>query len=319
MTFAEKVAISMNRSMAKNDAKHKAGQTLPTGVGVTEYAYLPDGHEMHKLNVYRPSNAKSILPLIIDIHGGAWVYGDKELNKGMCMYYASLGYCVAGMSYRLVPEVQLIDQVHDVFASLNFIAEHAAEWGADPSNVMLTGDSAGGHLSSLALCICLSPELREIYGVTVPKLDIKCLVMSHPVCEVHSIMRAKDFSPSKHFGWFQRTFEPLLFGADPSNNKIYNYASFTQYSRGVTLPPVMIIGCERDVYGKHSKFLNEYISDMVKQGRCKSFKFEYTSKKQEKDKLCHVFEVVYPMREDSVRVLNAASDFFKSIITDKEK
>ena len=314
MTFAEKVARGMARSMAKNDAKHKAGQTLPKGVDVEEYAYIDDGDNMHKLNVYRPSNTKNTLPLIIDIHGGAWVYGDKELNKGMCMYYASLGYCVAGMSYRLVPDVKLIDQVRDIFASLHFIAKNAAIWGADPSKVMLTGDSAGGHLSSLALCICLSKELQRIYGVTPPELDIKCLVMSHPVCEVHSIMRSKDFSPSKHFKWFQRTFEPLLFGDDPSSNEIYRFASFTQYSRGLTLPPVMLIGCERDVYGKHSRFLDTYINNMVKEGRCPRFVFDYTSKEKEKDKLCHVFEVMYPMREDSRRVLNAAAEFFQEAI-----
>ena len=61
MTFAEKVARGMARSMAKNDAKHKAGQTLPKGVDVEEYAYIYDGDNMHKLNVYRPSNIKNTL------------------------------------------------------------------------------------------------------------------------------------------------------------------------------------------------------------------------------------------------------------------
>ena len=310
MTFAEKVAKNMAKSMKKHDEKHKSGKPLPKGAEVREYAYLPDGHEMHKLNVYRPKDVNGVLPLIIDIHGGAWIYGDKDLNKGMCMYLAAQGYCVVGMSYRLIPEVTLEDQVRDIFDSLHFIARHAREWGADTSHVMLTGDSAGGHLSSLSLCICLSARLREIYGVTAPEMHFDCLVMSHPVCEVHSIMRAKDFSPSPHFAWFQREFEPLLFGSDPGSSKIYNFASFTQYSRGLTLPPVMIIGCERDIYGKHSKFLSAYIEKMVREGRCKRFVFDYIDKASERDKLCHVYEVMYPDLPDSQRALTAALDFF---------
>ena len=226
------------------------------------------------------------------------------------MYLASLGYCVAGMSYRLVPEADLTDQVHDVFASLHFIADNAAKWGADASAVMLTGDSAGGHLSSLALCICLSDELQRIYGVTAPALGIKCLVMSHPVCEVHSILRNRKYAPSKSGAAFQRIYEPLLFGKDPKSNKIYNYASFTQYSRNLTLPPVMMIGCERDCYGRHSKFLDSVLRNMVKEGRCPRYVFDYTSKAEEKDRLCHVFEVAFPFREDSKRVLDAAVEFF---------
>ena len=310
MTFAQKSAVFMSKSMAKHDKKYKSGQPLPEGVETAEYDYLDDGHEMHKLNVYRPRNTGATLPLIIDIHGGAWVYGDKELNKAMCMYLASLGYCVAGMSYRLVPEADLTDQVHDVFASLHFIAENAAKWGADASAVMLTGDSAGGHLSSLALCICLSDELQRIYGVTAPALGIKCLVMSHPVCEVHSILRNRKYAPSKSGAAFQRIYEPLLFGKDPKSNKIYNYASFTQYSRNLTLPPVMMIGCERDSYGRHSKFLDSVLRNMVKEGRCPRYVFDYTSKAEEKDRLCHVFEVAFPFREDSKRVLDAAAEFF---------
>lgn len=129
MTCAEKVARGMARSMAKNDAKHKAGQTLPKGVDVEEYVYIDDGDNMHKLNVYRPSNIKNTLPLIIDIHGGAWVYGDKELNKGMCMYYASLGYCVAGMSYRLVPDVKPSIRC-GIFSQVCILSQKTPQYGA---------------------------------------------------------------------------------------------------------------------------------------------------------------------------------------------
>ena len=69
------------------------------------------------------------LPTVVDIHGGGWMYGDRHLNRSYCMYLASRGYAVMGMSYRLVPEVTVAGQVQDVFASLRWLAEHGSEYG----------------------------------------------------------------------------------------------------------------------------------------------------------------------------------------------
>lgn len=311
MSFGEFVARKMERSMAKHDQKFKSTQPLPEGVTVKSFDYLDDGHEMHKLNFYRPAGVEGTLPLIVDVHGGAWIYGDKELNKNYCMHLAAKGYCVAGMSYRLVPEVTLGEQVKDVFAALNFIAGKAREWGAEKKGVMLTGDSAGGHLSSLALCICLDKELSELYGVTPPPLEFCCLVMSHPVCEVHSILRGKDLEPLKGMRAFQDMFDKLMFGSDPMNTKLFKNAAFSQYSENVVLPPVMIIGCERDVYLRHSLFLSRLLKQKSEEGKCARFVFDFTGKKEEKDKLCHVYDIAYPDLPDSQRAADAALAFFR--------
>ena len=83
----------------RHDDVRIARQTPPAGAEVREYDYLPDGDPMHKLNFYRPEGREGVLPLIVNVHGGAWVYGDKDLNKYYCMYLASKGYCVMGMSF----------------------------------------------------------------------------------------------------------------------------------------------------------------------------------------------------------------------------
>lgn len=311
MSFGTYVAHSMAKSMTKHDAVRKAKEVLPQAVDVEEFSYVQDGHEMHKLNVYRPKNAKGVLPLIVDVHGGAWIYGDKELNKNYCMHLARRGYCVAGMSYRLLPEVTLKEQVEDVFAALGYIADRAAEWGADTSAVMLTGDSAGGHLSSLALCVCLDPALAQLYEVTPPALEFSCLVMSHPVCEVHSILRNKKDEPLRGMRAFQNMCDKLMFGADPKSNKLFDHAAFSQYSAAVRLPYVMIIGCERDVYVRHSRFLSRLLGQMQAEGRCEKFVFDWTDKKTEQNKLCHVYDIAYPDLPDGRRACAAATAFFE--------
>ena len=107
------------RENGRKDALRLARQPRPEGVAVeTGLAYLPDGDPMHTLNLYRPEGAQGPLPTVVDIHGGGWMYGDRELNRNYCMALAAQGYAVMGMSYRLLPQVDLRGQVQDVFASL---------------------------------------------------------------------------------------------------------------------------------------------------------------------------------------------------------
>ena len=147
MLLSKLTAEVIRRNTKKYDDLRIAKQTPPAGVSVEVFDYLPDGDPMHKLNVYRPEETSGVLPVIVNIHGGAWVYGDKDLNKYYCMYLASKGFLVMGMSYRLMTAVTLKEQVQDVFASVCFLADNAEKLGADTDNVMLSGDSAGGHLN----------------------------------------------------------------------------------------------------------------------------------------------------------------------------
>ena len=158
------------RRNARKDAVRLSSQPRPEGVAVEAgLPYLPDGDPMHTLNLYRPEGAAGLLPTVVDIHGGGWMYGDRELNRNYCMALAAQGYAVMGMSYRLLPQVDLRGQVQDVFASLHWLEEHGAEHGFDLSRILLTGDSAGGHLAGLTACIQKSRALQALYGVQPPE------------------------------------------------------------------------------------------------------------------------------------------------------
>ena len=312
-----KLAVAYMRwDTGRHDRARIASQTPPPGVSVREYVYLDDGDPMHKLNVYRPEGESGTLPLIVNVHGGAWAYGDKDLNAYYCMYLASKGFCVVGMGYRLMPDVTLKEQVRDVIASMDFICDHREELGADVGRVMLSGDSAGGHLSSLALSVMLSPELAARYGVTPPDMTVRCLVMSHPVCEVHSVLLDAEGKPAKGGGAVQRVFEKLMFGAHPRDNDIYDFSAFTQYSRGVRFPYVMLIGCERDVYSRHSLLLSDLFAELEREGRCEKFLFDFVPAAEETRKLRHVYNIVRYEWEEPKRVNDLSLGFFVKSISD---
>lgn len=93
---------------------------------VEDIAYIDDGNVYHKLDVMYPDNLKSgeKLPVIIDIHGGGWMYANKDLNDNYCLSLADRGYVVFNISYRLVPDVTVNEQIQDVAYALKWIGEN---------------------------------------------------------------------------------------------------------------------------------------------------------------------------------------------------
>lgn len=87
----------------KKDEERMAAQSMPEfDEEYLEIAYMDDGHPLHTLNVYRPKGSgKTKLPVIFDIHGGGWYYGDKELNAYYCKYLTKNGFAVVDISYRI--------------------------------------------------------------------------------------------------------------------------------------------------------------------------------------------------------------------------
>lgn len=96
-----------------------------------------------------PTDRKA--PVLIQIHGGAWVTGDKEGQAYPLMsHLAEQGWVCVAVSYRLSPRASWPDQIVDVKRAIAWTKEHVAEYGGDPDWIAITGGSAGGHLSSLA-------------------------------------------------------------------------------------------------------------------------------------------------------------------------
>jgi acetyl esterase/lipase len=90
-------------------------------------------------------------PVLVQVHGGAWMTGSKELQGAPLMgHLAERGWVSVALNYRLSPRSTWPDQIIDVKRAIAWVKEHVAEYGGDPDFVVITGGSAGGHLSALA-------------------------------------------------------------------------------------------------------------------------------------------------------------------------
>lgn len=108
-------------------------------------------HERQVVDLCVPEGASGDIGLVLFIHGGAWIGGDKKSYEGGMNYGASsLGIATASVNYRYISEnVDLLDVLDDIDAALAKVKAKGAEVGVNINKVLLTGDSAGGHLSLL--------------------------------------------------------------------------------------------------------------------------------------------------------------------------
>lgn len=106
-----------------------------------------------------PSDAPR--PAVIQLHGGAWVIGDKrEQGWPLIGHLAANGWVVFNANYRLSPAATFPDHLVDVKRAIAWVREHAEEWNVDPSFIAVTGGSAGGHLAALAALTANDPKYQ---------------------------------------------------------------------------------------------------------------------------------------------------------------
>ena len=150
-------ADKIRKQFSEGDAKRDADQKTPDDVMRFDDIMYGDDKEFRKwqlLDVYRPKSAGQSpalvkLPVIVIVHGGAWVYGDKDVYQFYGMRLARRGFAVVNYSYRLAPEKKFPSSMQDTEKVFRWISDNAEQYGFDTQNVFAVGDSAGAHLLAL--------------------------------------------------------------------------------------------------------------------------------------------------------------------------
>jgi len=109
-----------------------------------------DALRRHRLDVYRHKDVRAGAPVLMQIHGGGWIISNKHQQGQPLMHHvAARGWVCVAINYRLSPRATWPDQLVDCKRALAWIREHIAEYGGDPNFVVVTGGSAGGHLTTM--------------------------------------------------------------------------------------------------------------------------------------------------------------------------
>ena len=202
------------------------------------------------------------------------------------------------ISYRLVPDVTVNEQIQDCALALKWIGENMADYPCDTENIMLTGDSAGGQLASYSAVLIQSPELREIFDTVDPVLDITALLLTSPVANM------KDGAMS--------VYTKALWGKGYKEKPTYEYMNLDEIIDYAKMPPTYLITSSGDSMA-HSQTL--HTAEMLE-----SKGVEVVLKDYEKfngKSLPHVFSVLEPFDEIGTQTIDDAVDFYREKIAEK--
>ena len=149
-----------NLAVTQEPPQRPAPPRVPEGVQVLrDLAYVEGGHERNRLDLYLPQKAEGRLPLIVWIHGGAWMTGSKEGCPAV--WFSTRGYAVASINYRLSQHAVFPAQIEDCKAAIRWLRANAAKYHLDPDHVGVWGASAGGHLVAM---LGTSGGVKELEG-----------------------------------------------------------------------------------------------------------------------------------------------------------
>lgn len=107
--------------------------------------------ERHRLDLFLPKADERLspLPIMLYLHGGAWVAGDKQQAAFKPLAFVPAGFIFASANYRLTPESSLAEMAQSAADAVAWLVKHADQFGGDPQQLFLIGHSAGAHLVSL--------------------------------------------------------------------------------------------------------------------------------------------------------------------------
>lgn len=286
------------------DKSKHAKQNPPQNIEIiSDIAYIDDGNYYHKLDVMYPNNISENdkLPVIIDIHGGGWMYADKDLNDNYCLSLANRGYVVFNISYRLVPDVTVNEQIQDVAYALKWIGENMKNYPCDTANIMLTGDSAGGQLAAYSAVIMQSEELQRTFNTVDPKIKITTLLLTSPVAFM------------KTAGAFSLYTKPM-WGTDYKEKQTYQYMDFDEIiGFAEKMPDTYLITSSGDTLAQ--KQTNRMYQTLKSHGvKCEiaDYGTEYGKK------LKHVFSVLEPFDKAGSEAIDKAVAFYRESIASKQ-
>ena len=167
---ARLMAQSMRIAWKIGDEKRDAGlQDRPDVESVRNIVYGPYGL-FNALDIFYPKDRDKTadLPVIVNIHGGGWQYGDKELYRFYNQSLASRGFAVIGFNYRLAPEDAWPANLIDVNRVMTWLSANAPAFHLDTDRLFILGDSAGGQMAFWYTVLLTSPAYRALYEKAFP-------------------------------------------------------------------------------------------------------------------------------------------------------
>lgn len=184
--YIKKAVAKLRTDWAASDAKRDAGLTEPDFVKAIKDIRYGEHGEYNLLDVYLPAKENDEpLPVLVNIHGGGYFYGDKNLYRFYSMDMVKDGFAIVNINYRLSPDYRFPCALEDINETLCWIEQNAAEYKMDLTRVFMMGDSAGAQLVSHYAAINSNEEFASMYSFKKHSIKLKGISLA---CGMYDIV-----------------------------------------------------------------------------------------------------------------------------------
>ncbi|MBA3700541.1 MAG: alpha/beta hydrolase [Planctomycetes bacterium] len=184
----------------------------PDGVRILrDWTYATVDGENLQLDLYLPDRFDKPLPIVVWIHGGGWVSGERSPCPVAML--ATRGYAVASISYRLARgDATFPAPLYDCKAAIRWLRVNAWRFGCDPDHIGVWGASAGGHLAALLGTTADDPALEGSEGVTGVSSRVQAVCALFPATDFVHLEEVEDHH------WRINLVAKALFHGPPSKH-----------------------------------------------------------------------------------------------------
>lgn len=187
-----------------------------------------------KLDIWYPRDNPNPTPTLIYIHGGGWIFGSKEGAVYQLLPFLEKGWRVVNVEYRMAGNSLAPGSVEDTRCALRWVIRNAKQWNFDTSKIVLTGHSAGGHLSLITAMLPKGTPLdNRCYGDE--DLRVAAIINWYGITDVNDLIQGANL----------KNYAVMWMGSQANAQEIARTVSPLTYVRE-GLPPILTIHGDKD-------------------------------------------------------------------------
>ena len=286
--YKQRLAFELDAAERDKTQSMTAGVTIEHNV-----PYMADGIEAHRMDIYRPDGSENtVLPVIINIHGGGLIIGNKEFNRFFCAKLCALGYLVFSIEYRLIPDCMVFDQFSDVCNAFNYIQAHLCEYNGDADHIYGVADSGGAYLLTYTAAMNKCHTLAKAAHVKPHNISFRALGLISGMFYTTRFDKIGMFLPA------------YLYGKNYKKQSFAKYVNPENPELVTSLPPCYLVTSR---YDNLRKYTLDFVEALGRYGIVYELS-EYMKGRH----LTHAFSVFRPDFKESEETLSDMHAFFES-------
>lgn len=289
----EKIFYKQRADFERSSAARDKELTFPEDVCETkDIRYSEDACGAHRMDIFRPKGKEDeVLPVIVNIHGGGLLLGNKEFNRFYCARLSEQGFLVYSIEYRLVPDCTIFDQISDLSLATEAIRERLSDDKGDAEHVYAVADSGGACLLMYFAAMQNNRELADAAQIAPSQLPLRALGLISGMFYTTGFDKIGLFMPKYLYGknYKRGAFAPYV---NPEHPAVVG-----------SLPPCYLVTSKKDHLQRYTLRFKQALADNQIPYRLQNF--------CKNPQLTHAFSVFFPFLKESDESIQSMVDFLR--------